>query len=183
MSLSTASMSMLFIASGALLATESAHACHDLLKFETTKLRSSDQINFCDEFEGKAVLVVNTASQCGFTPQFSGLEELHKKYGDKLAIVGFPSDDFNQEYADADKIADVCRINYGVTFTMVEPSKVKGEGANPLFKQLAERTGEEPAWNFNKYLISADGSEVKHFASRTKPNDPELVKSIESAIQ
>jgi glutathione peroxidase len=182
MSLPTASIALLFTASGALLTTSSAAACHALMDYEATRLRSSEQVNFCQEFDGKALLVVNTASQCGYTPQFTGLEELHKQYGEKLAIVGFPSDDFNQEYADAEKIADVCRINYGVTFTMLEPSKVKGEGANTLFKKLAESTGEEPGWNFTKYVISADGNTVTHFPSSTKPSDAALIESIEKAI-
>lgn len=157
-------------------------ACHDLLNFEAAKLRSSETVSFCDAFEGKALLVVNTASQCGFTPQFKELEELHQKYPDKLAIVGFPSNDFNQEYSDAEKIGDVCYINYGVTFTMLEPSSVKGENANALFKSLAQETGEEPAWNFNKYLISADGTEVQHFASGVKPDSQKFVTEIEKAF-
>ena len=129
--------------------------CHDLLDFTATKLRSSDSIDFCEQFADKAILVVNTASQCGYTPQFKGLEQLHKRYSDRLAIVGFPSNDFRQEHADSEKISDVCYVNYGVTFTMLEPSSVKGEAANTLFKKLAKRTGQQPAWNFNKYLISA----------------------------
>lgn len=157
-------------------------ACHELLNFEATKLRSSEVINFCDAYEGKALLVVNTASQCGFTPQFKGLEALHQKYQDKLAIVGFPSDDFNQEYSDSEKISDVCYINYGVTFTMLEPSSVKGSGANQVFKTLAQRTGQAPAWNFNKYLISADGSEVQHFVSSVKPDSAKMITEIDKAI-
>lgn len=159
-----------------------AAICHDLLDFEASKLRSSETIDFCDTFEGKTLLVVNTASQCGFTPQFKGLEALHKKYGEQLAIIGFPSDDFNQEYSDSEKIGDVCYVNYGVTFTMLEPSSVKGEGANQVFKYLAERTGQQPTWNFNKYLISADGNEFEYFPSNVAPDDEALISKINEFI-
>ena len=183
MSLSAANMALLFTASGALLASNQVQACHDVFNYQASKLSSSDTVDFCQAFEGKAVLVVNTASQCGYTPQFADLEKLHKEYGDKLAVVGFPSDDFNQEYADADKIANVCRVNYGVTFTMLEPSKVKGEDANPLFKQLADRTGKEPSWNFNKYLISADGETVVHFASGVSPASADFRSELEAVLK
>jgi len=157
-------------------------ACHDLLNYSASKLRSSEQINFCDAFAGKALLMVNTASQCGFTPQFKGLEKLHKEFGEHLAIVGFPSDDFKQEYGDTRKVAEVCYVNYGVTFTMLEPSKVRGENANAVFKMLAEKTGQAPNWNFNKYLVSADGHEVIYFESRIGPDSDELTKQIERLI-
>ncbi|MBX2847736.1 MAG: glutathione peroxidase [Acidiferrobacterales bacterium] len=166
-----------FLFSGALFAK-----CHYLIDFEATKLRSSETINFCELFEDKVLLVVNTASQCGFTPQFSGLEDLHQRYKDKLAVVGFPSDDFNQEHADSEKIGEVCYINYGVTFTMLEPSSVKGPQANLLFKNLAQKTGQAPGWNFNKYLISADGTKTYHFPSKVAPNDAELNAKINELI-
>ena len=156
--------------------------CHDLLNYEAQKLRSKQTVDFCREFSGKAVLFVNTASQCGYTPQFKGLEQLNKKYGDKLAIVGFPSDDFNQEYDDTEKVADVCYVNYGVTFTMMAPSSVKGENANAIFKLLAERTGQEPQWNFNKYLVSADGNDVQHFSSSVAPDDKGLIEKIDAVV-
>lgn len=156
--------------------------CHDLLDFTATKLRSSEAIDFCQQFADKALLVVNTASQCGFTRQFKDLEKLHKKYSDRLAIIGFPSNDFRQEYADSEKIGDVCYVNYGVTFTMLEPSNVKGEAANTLFKKLAKRTGQQPAWNFNKYLISADGSAVRHFASKVEPASDEFIEQLDELL-
>ena len=156
--------------------------CHELLDFTGTKLRSSETIDFCEQFADKALLVVNTASQCGYTPQFKDLEQLHKKYSDRLAIIGFPSNDFRQEHADSEKISDVCYVNYGVTFTMLEPSSVKGETANALFKELAVRTGQQPAWNFNKYLISADGSAVQHFASRVEPASDEFIEQVDKML-
>lgn len=162
--------------------TDAANQCHKYLDFQATKLRSSEQVDFCQEFKGKALLVVNTASKCGFTPQFKGLEKLHQQYGDKLAIVGFPSHDFRQEYKDSEKVAEICYINYGVTFTMLETSKVKGQNANVLFQRLSKTTGAEPSWNFSKYLVSTDGKNVKHFASHVKPHDEGLIKSIESLL-
>jgi len=139
--------------------------CHDLLNFSADKLGSSETVDFCDQFAGKTLLVVNTASQCGFTPQFKQLESLHKQMGNSLAIVGFPSDDFKQEHDDADKVAEVCYKNYGVSFTMLAVSSVKGGSANDLHKRLIAKTGQEPSWNFNKYLVSADGTRVQHLAS------------------
>ncbi|MFT5574279.1 MAG: glutathione peroxidase [Cryomorphaceae bacterium] len=159
-----------------------ADGCPSLFNFSATKLRSAEQINFCEQFAGKALLVVNTASQCGFTPQFKGLESLHKTYGNKLAVVGFPSNDFRQEHTDSEKVADVCYVNYGVTFTMLELSSVKGEGANAMFKQLARISGQEPGWNFTKYLISADGKKVQHFSSSTKPTSKAVTEQIDKLL-
>jgi glutathione peroxidase len=153
--------------------------CSDLLNFSSEKLRSNETINLCEEFESKTLLIVNTASHCGFTPQFKGLEALYQKYRkDGLEIIGFPSNDFFQEASNENKTADVCYANYGVTFTMLSPSSVKGENANALFKQLAQLTGKSPNWNFNKYLVSPDASAVNHYDSRTKPDDRTLEQDI-----
>ncbi|MCW8193963.1 glutathione peroxidase [Proteobacteria bacterium 005FR1] len=157
--------------------------CGNALDFEARKLHSSERVDFCEAFKGKTLLVVNTASQCGFTPQFEGLEALYQKYKDKgFAIVGFPSDDFNQEHADEEKTASVCYLNFGVTFPMVATSSVKGQGANPFFQTLIAKTGQEPSWNFNKYLVSADFGTVKHFGSRVTPLDSELEKEINALL-
>ena len=164
------------------LSTEANADCHELLNFNATKLRSSEKIDFCQQFSGKALLIVNTASQCGFTPQFKDLEALHKTYGEKLAVVGFPSNDFKQEHADDKKVADVCYVNYGVTFTMLEPSIVTGQGANKVFKTLSQQTGKQPDWNFNKYLISADGKTVQHFESSVTPMSTELRNEIDKVL-
>ncbi|TCV85642.1 MULTISPECIES: glutathione peroxidase [Methylomonas] len=147
-----------------------AEPCSDLLNYKMTKLRSSEQIDFCQAFQGKVVLAVNTASNCGYTPQFKGLEALYQKYKDQgLVVVGFPSNDFNQEFAEAEKTANVCYINYGVTFPMLEKSQVKGASANGFFQKLSKATGQAPAWNFHKYLINRSGNSVAAFRSDVTP--------------
>lgn len=137
-------------------------------------------------YKGKVVLVVNTASRCGFTPQYKGLEELYRsKKGDGLVVLGFPSDSFNQELDSAADVAAFCEENYGVTFPMFDVVDVKGDGAAPFFRQLAaqpEPAGGAPAWNFNKYLIDREGRAVARFGSRTGPESAELRAKIEELL-
>jgi len=160
----------------------SAAECPAYLNQNLQKLRSKDSVNICKDFANKPLLIVNTASHCGFTPQFTGLQALHEKYQDKgLVVLGFPSNDFNQEEKDAEKTAEICYINYGVKFTMLSEGAVKGDKANPIFKELARQT-KAPSWNFNKYLVKADGTVVKHFASGAAPDSAEVVKAIESVL-
>ena len=129
-----------------------ADDCPDVIDFSAPRLRASENVEFCEAFAGKALLVVNTASRCGFTSQFKELEELYQEYKDEgLAIVGFPSNDFRQEYGDAEKTAEVCYVNYGVTSDMVAESSVIGPAANEFFQRLRARTGQSPRWNSNKF--------------------------------
>jgi glutathione peroxidase len=138
------------------------------------------------EYEGKVVLVVNTASQCGFTPQYAGLEELYQKYKDQgLVILGFPCNQFgNQEPGGADDIASTCQINYGVSFPMFAKVDVNGDQAHPLFKWLKSKLpgwlGRPIRWNFTKFLVGRDGKPVRRFATITKPAklEPAIRKAL-----
>ena len=160
-----------------------AETCPAFLSQEYRKLHSSDNVRLCGLVAGKPALIVNTASHCGFTPQFKGLEQVHEKYKTRgLVVVGFSSDDFNQEAKDEAEAATMCFINYGVTFTMLAPQHVKGPEANAVFKELARQT-QEPQWNFNKYLVAADGTVVQHFDSRVAPDSPEFSDALEKLLE
>ncbi len=158
--------------------------CPRVLKFVKRKLNSDEIVNLCATYKDKALLIVNTASYCGFTPQFEGLEALYSQYKDRnFAILGFPSNDFKQEDDDEGKTAAVCHLTYGVKFPMFEPMPVRGEDADPLFRILAEATDTAPKWNFYKYLVNRKGEIVKAYSSFTKPDDEDLIADIERAIQ
>ncbi len=164
-------------------AQDKAGACPAFLDHEFRKLHSSQKVNLCDQFGGKPMLIVNTASHCGFTPQFEGLQAVHDKYKDKgLVVVGFSSDDFNQEAKDEAEAAEICVQNFGVSFTMIAPTSVKGAAANPVFKALNAQST-EPKWNFNKYVVSADGKSVQHFDSRATPQSAEMTAAIEKVLK
>lgn len=161
----------------------SAAECVALLQHELPALRSSEQINLCKRYAGKPLIVVNTASFCGYTPQFTGLEAVYQQYREQgLEILGVPSNDFRQEAQDAEAIAKVCYANYGVTFTMADTQAVTGEGAHPLYRELAAQSGQPPRWNFHKYLIDRQGRVVGSFPSQTRPDDPAFIKAIEAAL-
>ncbi|MBL6734304.1 MAG: glutathione peroxidase [Shewanellaceae bacterium] len=158
--------------------------CAAIFDTKLPQLNSQKELDLCQLTAGKTVLVVNTASYCGFTSQFKGLQNIYEKYQDKNFIVlGFPSHDFYQEDKDQKKSAQVCYINYGVKFPMTQPVKVRGKEAIPLFKMLAQAANESPKWNFHKYLINADGDVVQAWSSMTKPNDPSIIQSIEQQLQ
>ena len=136
------------------------------------------------QFRGKVLLVVNTASQCGYTPQYEGLEKLYRRYRDRgLVILGFPANDFGgQEPGSNKEIARFCELNYGVTFPMFEKTSVVGANAHPLYRDLAAQTGKAPRWNFHKYLIDRAGQPVASFESKLEPSDPKLTGQIEKVL-
>jgi len=177
-------MRILIAAALALAATQAAAVCQGGLLDKTEKRLLGKTENLCEAYGGKVVLVVNTASKCGYTPQYEGLETLYKNYKDKgLVVLGFPSDQFmGQEYDDEAKIAEFCKANFGVTFPMYSKGDVRGDEANPLFKDLTAATGKKPSWNFNKYLIGRDGKTVTHFGSGDKPQGEEMTKAIEAEL-
>lgn len=157
--------------------------CNGPLQGEQRLLRSDDTVNLCELSENKVTLVVNTASQCGFRGQFSGLEELYQEYREQgFQVVGFPSGSFEQEYGHEEQTAEVCFVNYGVTFPMMATSNVRGQDVNPVFAELAVQTGESPQWNFYKYLIDRDGDVVGVYPSTTRPDDQSLRRDIERAL-
>lgn len=157
-------------------------SCPAVLTHTFKRLQDEAPQDLC-QYAGKVVLVVNTASYCGFTKQYKGLEELYAKYAPRgLVVLGFPSNDFKQEDADEKKIADLCYNTYGVKFPMFTTSVVSGEGANPLYAELIKATGNQPKWNFNKYLIDRNGKVIEYYPSKVTPEDPQLVGKIEQAL-
>jgi glutathione peroxidase len=162
--------------------TALAAACPKLLdhRFKDVMGREVDLCQYAD----RAVLVVNTASRCGYTPQFTKLQALYDQYKDKgLVVVGFPSNDFRQELGSNKEVGEFCQVNYGVKFPMIEMSSVKGAGANALYKELAKTTGTEPGWNFHKYLIAPGGKEVYSFATRVEPDGNELMWKLKPMLK
>lgn len=172
------------IATVSLLCTSTVWAadCPDLLQGQLPKLRAKESIDLCQRFAGKPLVVVNTASFCGFAPQFKGLEALYQRYkGQGLEVLGVPSNDFKQESKDGAETAKVCYVNYGVTFTMTEPQPVRGADAVHLFKVLAEQSS-APKWNFYKYVVDRQGRVIANFSSLTKPDSPDLIEAVEKAL-
>ena len=156
----------------------------DLLDHSYRPLAGKVQVNLGKAYAGQVLLVVNTASKCGFTPQFEALEGLHTRYKPRgFAVLGFPSGDFmDQEYAEEKQIQEFCTLTYGVKFPMFQKVKVSGKGATPLYRGLAEAAGEAPKWNFHKYVIGRDGKVAASFGSRVKPDAPEVIAAIENAL-
>lgn len=163
-------------------ATSPPASCPAILNHTMARLQDEKPQNLC-QYAGQVVLVVNTASFCGFTPQYKGLEALYARYKDRgLVVLGFPSNDFNQEADSNRKIAEFCENTYGVKFPMFVASHVTGDQANPLFRQLIQATGTRPRWNFYKYLIARDGRVVDAYSSMTGPEDRSLVREIEKQL-
>ena len=163
-------------------ATTATMTCPRVLQHTVLRLQDEKPQALC-QYAGQVVVVVNTASFCGFTPQYKGLEALYAKYKDRgLVVLGFPSNDFSQEPDNNAKIADFCENTFGVKFPMFVKTTVRGADALPLFKQLAEQTGTTPKWNFYKYVISRDGKDIKSFSSMTGPQDKSFVQEIEKQL-
>ncbi len=161
-----------------------AGACPAVLQHTFPRLQDESPVQLCD-FAGKVLLVVNTASYCGFTPQYEGLERLHARYERRgLVILGFPSNDFGQqEPGTSAQIGELCFNTYGVKFPMFTKTVVVGPQANPFYSQLARATGESPRWNFHKYLIDRAGKPVASYPSRVTPESREMVAAIEKALK
>ncbi|HEX7982952.1 MAG TPA: glutathione peroxidase [Duganella sp.] len=164
-------------------ATAAPANCPAILKQTFKRLQDEAPQDLC-QYAGKVILVVNTASYCGFTNQYEGLEAMYAKYGSKgLVVLGFPSNDFGQQEPGSSKeIADFCYNTYGVKFPMFSKSVVSGKEPNPLFANLIKATGKAPAWNFHKYLIDRNGKVVDNFGSKVKPDDKQLVGAVEKAL-
>lgn len=158
-------------------------SCPALLQQTFPRLQDEKPQPLC-QYAGKVLLVVNTASHCGYTPQYEGLEALHAKYAARgLVVLGFPSNDFGQqEPGDNKQIADFCFNTYGVRFPMFAKSRVKGKDANPLFANLTRATGTAPGWNFHKYLIDRSGNVLATYDSDIAPTSPILVAAVEKAL-
>ena len=156
-----------------------ASECPALLRHSFPDLRTGEPQDLC-QYQGRVILVVNTASYCGFTDQYGGMEALYRKYRDRgLVVLGFPSNDFaGQEPGSNSQIASFCRLPYGVEFPMFAKSHVTGAQRNPFYSELARRTGKVPRWNFHKYLIDRDGTRVLSFGSQVTPEDGHLTQSL-----
>lgn len=165
-------------------ATAAVAAGPALLDVEYRPLASRTPVNLADQHAGKVLLVVNTASKCGFTPQYEGLEALHQRFAARgFSVLGFPSNDFRgQEPGDEAQIQDFCTLTYGVKFPMYEKVQVIGDDATPLYRRLARASGVQPGWNFHKYLVSRDGRVVGNWPSKVEPGDPALVAAIEREL-
>ena len=186
LTLATAATALVFIAAKpaaptAMNPTETAKIAPSVYDF-TVKAIDGKDVKL-SKYKGKKLLIVNTASKCGFTPQYKELEELSKKYGNKVVVLGFPSNSFKQELTSNAEVASFCEKNYGVTFPLFETVSVKGDDATPLYKYLSDKTkngavSDAPSWNFCKYLVDEKGHVTKFYNSKVTPLSPELVADI-----
>src|SRR5450755_2627013 len=160
-----------------------SEACPELLNYSFNRLQTGRPESLC-QYRGKVVLIVNTASYCGYTHQYEGLQALYRKYKDRgLVVVGFPSNDFGgQEPGTNTEIAEFCRLTYGVEFPMFEKSSVTSIKTNPLYAELLARTGQTPKWNFHKYLVDRDGKQITSFGTKVEPDSGDLVGAVERML-
>ncbi len=176
---------LISLALASLLGSAQAADCPDLLNREIPRLQDEKPQSLC-QYAGRVIVVVNTASFCGFTPQYKGLEALHSRYGSPgLTVLGFPSNDFSQEPGGAKTIADFCENTYGVKFPMFMKTRVAdsaGAQRSPFFTALKQASGEAPQWNFHKYVIARDGKTVQSFGARVAPDNTDFVKNIRKLL-
>jgi glutathione peroxidase len=180
-------ISAIFVAALALFMTDipsiaAEASCPSTLDHKFSNLMD-EPVSLC-QFSGKVLLIVNTASECGYTPQYDGLEKLYRRYRDKgFIVLGFPANDFGgQEPGSNQEIAQFCRVNYGITFPVFAKTSVIGAKANPLFRDLAAKTGKPPRWNFHKYLLDRTGQPVASFESAVEPEDKRVTSQIEKLL-
>lgn len=186
----SAAVSLLLLAT--VLATSTASSkepvrpigCGEALAFTKRTLVDKTPVDLCETYGGQVVLIVNTASKCAYTPQYEGLEAMYRKYRSRgFVVLGFPSADFaNQEYKGEKQIQEFCRLTYGVQFPMFEKTRVAEHQAGPMYRKLAQLSGQYPQWNFHKYLLDRNGKLVGSFVSAVPPEDPKLVKAIEALL-
>jgi glutathione peroxidase len=176
---------LLLLALTAAMGSAQAADCPALLNREIPRLQDEKPQSLC-QYAGRVVVVVNTASFCGFTPQYKGLESLYSRYAARgLVVLGFPSNDFSQEPGDSKTIAEFCENTYGVKFPMFMKTRVAdsaGADKSPLFADLKQATGEAPTWNFHKYVIARDGKTVQSFGTKIAPDSADFVKNIEKLL-
>lgn len=174
-----------FLILSLLLVSAWAAAAGGLLDRSFRPLAGKEPVNLAQAYGGDVLLVVNTASKCGYTPQFEALEAMHARYRTRgFAVLGFPSGDFKaQEFEDEQQIQAFCTLTYGVKFPMFQKVHVVGDEATPLYQDLARAAGEAPKWNFHKYLVGRDGRLIASFGSKVTPDDPLVIAAIEKALQ
>ncbi|EIJ33222.1 glutathione peroxidase [Thiothrix nivea] len=160
------------------------NGCPAALNFSLRMLGADKEVNLCQEYKGKVVVIVNTASKCGFTPQFEGLEKLYSGYKDRgLVVLGFPSNDFaGQDPSSEQEIKEFCELTYGVKFPMFEKTHAAKDNASPIYKTLGEMAGEYPRWNFHKYVLNTKGELIGSFSSFVTPQSSKLVNLIEANL-
>ena len=171
-------------AGNATAAEDSDKLCPMTLDFTKRALASDQSVNLCKEYLGKVVVVVNTASKCGYTPQYDGLEALYRKYKDKgLVVLGFPSNDFGgQEPGNEKQIQKFCRLTYGVEFPMFEKTHAAKANADPIYRTLGDMAGEYPQWNFHKYVLDRQGRLIASYNSRVEPQSKTMIETIERLL-
>ena len=171
---------MIFFSAGAV-----AKDCSPLLDFDVRSLDEETMVNLCEAYQGKVILVVNTASKCAYTDQYESLEKLYEQYMDEgFVVLGFPSNDFGQqEPGNEYQIKSFCRMTYGVRFPMFAKTRVTGRSADPFYQELGRAAGAYPKWNFHKYLISRDGELVASYRSNMDPMNEKVIREIQTQIK